>query len=91
METFKMSLRGILGGSVNDYREYGPSETVPKSGIYDVVHKSPHSVSDHHQVTCVKGNKFPPCRDCKDGVKFKLHQAAYHLSEHPHLLREFGS
>lgn len=79
--------RGFLSLSVNDFRDYSPSEIVPRSGIYDVIHLQPHSVSDHHQVTCVKGEKFPPCRDCKGGVKFKLAVAAYHLSEHPHLSR----
>ena len=79
--------RGLFAGmSVNDFREYGPTESVPKSGIYDVIHLLPHTVFDHHQVTCVKGDKFPPCRDCKS-VKYKLYRAAYHLSEHPDLLR----
>lgn len=78
-------LRGIGAALMADHREFRPDEYVPKSGIYDVIHLRPHVVSDHHQVTCVKGNKFPPCRDCKGGVKYKLAKAAYHLSEHPHL------
>jgi len=64
-----------------------PGERVPRSGIYDVIHQSPHAVSDHHQVTCVTGERFPPCRDCKAGVKYRLFRAAYHLSEHPYLSR----
>jgi hypothetical protein len=78
------TLMDVLAGA-GVPKTYGPSERVPKSGIYDVIHLLPHKVSDHHQVTCVKGEPFPPCRDCK-AVKYKLFLAAYHLKEHPHLL-----
>jgi hypothetical protein len=78
------TLMDVLAGA-GVPRTYGPSDKVPKSGIYDVIHFRPHTVTDHHQVTCVKGNKFPPCRDCKGKVKYRLFREAYHLSEHPHL------
>jgi hypothetical protein len=55
--------------------------TVAISGLYDVVgdefHKKPH------QVTCVKGEKFPPCSGCNHSVRFRLRTAALHLSESP--------
>lgn len=77
-----VELRELLGSGLAEFK---PGQIVPHSGIYDVIHYLPHLVSDHHQVTCVKGEHFPPCRDCKAGVKYKLFRAAYHLNDHPHL------
>jgi hypothetical protein len=33
-----------------------------------------------HEVTVIKGRRFPTCRDCK-GVRFELARAAKHVSE----------
>ena len=52
------------------------------SGIYDVVGDTAHK--EGHQVTCVKGELFPPCAGCNHKVKFRLHFAAHHLSEGKH-------
>ena len=60
--------------------EYKPGEDVPKSGIYKVTHDS-HSPS--HEVTCVYGKKFPPCRSCKH-PRFELVRAAHHIETHEH-------
>jgi len=58
---------------------YAPGEKVPHAGIYAVTHDPRHA--REHEVTCIKGRKFPPCRNCK-GARFKLKKAAIHLEDH---------
>jgi hypothetical protein len=63
-------------------QQFSPGDVVPTSGIYTVVHDKSHSQA--HEVTCVRGEPFPPCRGCGQGVRFLLARAAKHLSEHEH-------
>jgi hypothetical protein len=56
---------------------YKPGERVNTSGIYRVVHDTHHI--QPHQVTCVAGEVFPPCRDCGSHPRFTLEQAAVHI------------
>jgi hypothetical protein len=60
-------------------REFKPGDTVPVSGIYKVIHDESHS--QPHDVTCVKGKKFPPCRDCDHPI-FVLKYKAHHIETH---------
>jgi hypothetical protein len=62
--------------------EYKPGEKVPESGIYRVTHDAYHTAP--HEVTCVRGEPFPPCRHCGPKVRFELVRAAKHLSEDEH-------
>lgn len=62
--------------------EHKPGEAVLVSGIYRVVHDKNHAAE--HDITAVKGEKFPPCRGCGAGVRFKIRYAADHLSDHDH-------
>ena len=64
----------VMAGS-----DYQPGDEVPTSGIYDVLHDKNHV--QRHQVTCIKGYKFPPCRGCGDKVVFRLAKAALHIKE----------
>jgi len=59
---------------------YKPGQWVPQSGIYNVVHDDQHHQT--HQVTCVEHKRFPPCRQCRDGVRFELAKAAIHVEDH---------
>jgi hypothetical protein len=61
--------------------EFKPGEEVPHSGIYRVIHDPRHA--QEHEVTCVHGKRFPPCRGCIH-PRFVLVKAARHieLSEH---------
>jgi len=59
--------------------EFKPGQEVPHSGIYLVIHDQAHSQS--HEVTCVYGKRFPPCRGC-DHPRFKLVHAAIHIESH---------
>ncbi len=61
---------------------FKPGDKVPNSGIYDVVHDTVHH--DRHQVTCVYGEPFPPCRHCGNSVRFRLAIAAIHIKAHEH-------
>lgn len=61
---------------------FRPGQTVEVSGIYRVIHDPNHT--EEHDVTCVKGKKFPPCNHCGHNVRFKLKQAAHHIDTHKH-------
>ena len=60
---------------------YKPGDVVPNSGIYRVTHDPAHA--QEHEVTCVKGKIFPPCRGCKH-PRFVLVKAAHHIETHEH-------
>jgi hypothetical protein len=57
---------------------YKPGSVVPESGIYKVTHDPKHA--GVHEVTCVAGDKFPPCKGC-DHPRFVLVRAAVHVAE----------
>ena len=57
----------MLGGS-----GFKTGTVIPASGIYRVIH-SAHRLP--HEVTLLKGEKFPKCQKCADAVKFKLVRA----------------
>lgn len=59
---------------------YKPGDKVPESGIYSVVHDPKHHLS--HDVTCIEGRRFPPCKGCGHGVEFKLKSGAVHVVDH---------
>jgi hypothetical protein len=61
--------------------EFKPGDAVPNSGIYKVTHDPAHTQA--HEVTCVHGKKFPPCRGCKH-PRFVLVRAAQHIDTHEH-------
>jgi hypothetical protein len=55
---------------------------VPQSGVYTITHDSVHTDTSH-EVTVIKGRRFPTCRHCK-GVRFELVHAAKRVSEIEH-------
>lgn len=63
---------------------YKPGDQVPKSGIYRVTHDPAHA--QEHEVTCVAGKVFPPCRGCPH-PRFVLVRAAWHIDTHEHFKR----
>jgi hypothetical protein len=52
-------------------------DEVPESGIYRVSHRE-HRVP--HEVTLLKGERFPPCDKCDGAVLFKIVRLAPQLS-----------
>lgn len=59
--------------------EFRARDTCLKSGIYKVIHDPAHT--PEHEVTCVKGKRFPRCRRCGH-PRFVLVQAAHRLETH---------
>ena len=63
---------------------FNPGDTVPVSGIYDVIHDTldgqEHTHS--HQITAIRGKIFPPCRGCQNWVRYELHLAAESADDH---------
>jgi hypothetical protein len=66
--------------------EYEPGKKVPVSGIYKIIHTAMHT--DERDVTCIEGEKFPPCKYCGKAARFKLKYAALHKDRHPMLVQE---
>jgi YjzC-like protein len=67
-------------------QQFAPGEKVPISGIYDVTHDKIDG-EDHageHQITLSAGTLFPPCKACREWVRFRLYQAAEHPDATPH-------
>jgi hypothetical protein len=64
-----------------------PGEKVLHSGIYTVTHDPGHARA--HEVTCIKGRKFPPCRNCK-GTRFELKKVTIHVEDHRYFNREMS-
>jgi hypothetical protein len=58
---------------------YTPGDTVPSSGIYEVIHE--HENKKPHEVIALQGELFPVCRTCQREVKFKLVKAAKHIKQ----------
>lgn len=54
-----------------------PGERVPVSGIYAVNHSKFH-LNAHREVTCVKGEPFPPCHGCGSGITYTLVRETIH-------------
>jgi len=63
------------------FQLYCPGQEVPKSGIYRVTHHGHHH---DHEVTCVSGEHFPECQQCKHRVRFSLILAAHAVWRHVH-------
>ena len=64
-------------------QEYRPSDIVPESDIYTITHDPVHAEMPH-EVTVIKGRRFPTCRHCK-GISFQLAHAPKNVSEAEHL------
>jgi hypothetical protein len=61
---------------------FKPGEECLQSGIYRALHDPGHA--DEHEVTCVFGQKFPPCNHCGDYVRFVLEHGAIHIDAQKH-------
>ena len=59
---------GPSGRTVRKIR-YRTGLEIPFSGIFSVRHKE-HRLP--HEVTLLKGEKFPPCAKCSSSVQFEL-------------------
>jgi hypothetical protein len=67
-----------------------PGQLVVESGVYRVVHNSHRLI---HQVTLLKGTRFPECKRCGGGVRFEWLAAGRgtHIGSGYHaILQDFG-
>jgi len=60
--------------------DFKPGEKAPQSGLYTVIHDQKHR--QNHEITCIHGNRFPPCNHCGDHVRFRIKTVAKHIKEH---------
>src|SRR5215211_222337 len=67
-------------------QEFKPGQIVPESGVYRITHDPVHADMPH-EVTVIRGRRFPTCRHCK-GISFELVYAAKHVDEVLHLHEE---
>jgi hypothetical protein len=52
------------------FRLFRSGDLVPESGVYAVLHSTPHAVIQH--VSQVEGARFHECRMCPLGVWYRL-------------------
>ena len=64
--------------------QLSPGEMVEESGVYEIC----HSDEPRAMVLLLRNSFFPYCRQCGDSVRFKLVQAAPHISEDPDFMAE---
>lgn len=62
-------------------KTYKPGDTVEHSGIYRVHHDG-HA--EPHEVTCVYGKRFPPCRRSGCHPTFTAVRLAQHIEHNEH-------
>lgn len=62
-----------------------PGEAVKESGIYEICH------ADEPRITVFlqRNTLFPYCKRCGEQVRYKLIQAAPHISEDPDFMEDF--
>lgn len=54
-----------------------PGQTIPESGIYEVIHDLDHRAA--HESVMVKGDKFPLCDTCDDRIRFRVVRTAPYI------------
>ena len=65
---------------------FHPGASVPESGIYRITHNA-RRINAEHEVTVIRGRRFPNCRQCK-GIGFGPVHLRKHVSEMRHLHEE---
>ena len=65
---------------------FKPSDTVPVSGIYEVIHDriDGQEHMGQHQITAKAGEMFPSCKGCQIWVRYRLHLAAENIKANAH-------
>ena len=56
---------------------YAAGETIPESGIYEVMHQDNHRTM--HESVMVKGDPFPHCDTCDARVRFRVVRTAPYI------------
>ena len=58
-------------------RLYRTGETVPRSGIYEIVHSADHG--EPQSATLISGELFPDCEFCRQAVSYRLFRSARYI------------
>jgi hypothetical protein len=75
-------MTGLLSTLLADAKlEYRPGEIVARSVVYRVIHDQNHVAT--HEVTVVRGRKFPPCNHCGNHPRFVPSKLAIHIDDDP--------
>ncbi len=61
----------------NHRKIYAAGETIPESGIYEVIHQDNHR--EVHESVLVKGDPFPHCDTCENRVRFRVVRTAPYI------------
>ena len=61
----------------NHRKIHAAGETIPESGIYEVMHENAHRAS--HESVLVKGDRFPYCDTCDERVRFRVVRTAPYI------------
>ena len=56
---------------------FKPGQTVPESGIYEVIHEADHRQA--HDAVMIRGNDFPNCEICDQQVRFRIVRTAPYI------------
>jgi hypothetical protein len=72
----------------SELQTFHPGDEVPMSGIYKVTHRGHHH---DHEVTCLSGDQFPVCCQCREQVRFSLLIAAHAIHRHIHFYQAEAS
>lgn len=56
---------------------FKPGDTVPESGIYEVVHEGDHRQA--HDAVMIHGDLFPTCETCNEQVRFRIVRTAPYI------------
>ena len=56
---------------------YAPGDFAPVTGIYAVVHSAHRP---EHRVVAIRGEHFPPCRQCSGNVRFYVIERVSHMT-----------
>jgi hypothetical protein len=60
-----------VGKNLKSVKTFKSGELVPASGVYEVLHSSPHALG--HREMYFEGSRFPQCGICSAAVLYRLH------------------
>jgi hypothetical protein len=80
---------GEKPGIANDGYVFKPRDTVPVSGIYDVMHDriDGQEHAEQHQIMAQAGETFASCKVCQIWVRYRLHSTAEHIVARDYFVR----
>ncbi len=72
----------------SDGAVFKPGDTVPVSGIYDVMHDriDGQEHAEQHQIVATAGMTFASCKVCQAWVRYRLHSTAEYIVAHDYFV-----